>query len=1087
MNVLIISQCNKRALPETRRILDQFAERKGDRTWQTAITQQGLATLRKMLRKNARKNTAVACHWIKKAGRTELLWIVGNMQAFNEEGSTPTNSTEQDILRAHDENLWHTLEEISLLAGIAGLFHDFGKANKLFQRKLRPTHKGKKAEPYRHEWVSLRLFQAFVNGRDDESWIRDMLQYDRSVEGKIFNTLLKDGNENYPANPFIGLPPIARIIAWLILTHHRLPKWPGKRDEEGSPRLKKIDSWLTNDLSASWNSPQCLNTEWMQSQRTGVWECRNGIPLRSKTWQAKARSLAKRVLKRSSLINGKKDWFADIFTMHLARLSLMLADHYYSAHAANPGWQDNKYNVYANTDRQTRELKQKLDEHVIGVGHNAVILANSLPVIRRTLPAITMHKGFKKRSTDPRYRWQDKAYDLACSIKERACAHGFFGVNMASTGCGKTFANGRIMYGLAGDKPGCRFSVALGLRTLTLQTGDALRNRLGLEDDDLAVLIGSQAVQQLHEVNKECENFSGSESDEELISEYQYVRYEGALDNGRLGEWLQRSPRLHRLVSAPILVSTIDHLMPATEGERGGKQIAPMLRLLTADLVLDEPDDFDLADLPALTRLVHWAGMLGARTLLSSATLPPALIEALFEAYLVGRQAFQLTCGEPGRPLNVCCAWFDEYRIAQGNYTNRLEYATAHEHFVKNRVDRLREGQPVRKARLLTVNSEKPDAESAVEALSMAAQNGMLELHAAHGLNHPETGRRISFGLVRMANINPMVAVAKRLLNEPAPADFRIHYCIYHSQHPLAIRSAIEEQLDSVLKRHDPKAIWQHESILGAIARYPENNHLFVVLATPVAEVGRDHDYDWAIAEPSSIRSLIQLAGRVQRHRNTIAEKPNLLVLSHNFRGLRGKPVAFCNPGYESPEFPLGSHDLHDLIEEEQYANVTASPRIMASKRLEANGNLAALEHAHLGAVLFGDEQMSIKKCAALWWRSRAHWCFELQRRMPFRQSIPESDYILYYEDEGQTASFHKFDEQGELKQCDLDFKRIGLVTAKGGSLWGEFDIELITAKLAEKFDLELAQACKRFGGLRLRQTDHQWLYHPALGVHGEL
>ena len=55
MNVLLVSQCNKRALTETRRILDLFAERRGDRTWQTPITQQGLETLRKLLRKTARK------------------------------------------------------------------------------------------------------------------------------------------------------------------------------------------------------------------------------------------------------------------------------------------------------------------------------------------------------------------------------------------------------------------------------------------------------------------------------------------------------------------------------------------------------------------------------------------------------------------------------------------------------------------------------------------------------------------------------------------------------------------------------------------------------------------------------------------------------------------------------------------------------------------------------------------------------------------------------------------------------------------------------------------------------------------------
>jgi CRISPR-associated endonuclease/helicase Cas3 len=85
----------------------------------------------------------------------------------------------------------------------------------------------------------------------------------------------------------------------------------------------------------------------------------------------------------------------------------------------------------------------------------------------------------------------------------------------------------------------------------------------------------------------------------------------------------------------------VDHLTPATESLRGGRQIAPMLRLLTGDLVLDEPDDFDMADLPALTRLVHWAGLLGSRVLLSSATLPPALVEGLFLAYRAGRAVFQ--------------------------------------------------------------------------------------------------------------------------------------------------------------------------------------------------------------------------------------------------------------------------------------------------------------------------------------------------------------------------------------------------------------------------------------------------------------
>ena len=100
MNVLLISQCSKNALAETRRILDQFAERRGERTWQTAITQHGLDTLHRLLRQTARKNTAVACHWIRGKDHSELLWIVGDARQFNERGATPTNTTSRDILRA---------------------------------------------------------------------------------------------------------------------------------------------------------------------------------------------------------------------------------------------------------------------------------------------------------------------------------------------------------------------------------------------------------------------------------------------------------------------------------------------------------------------------------------------------------------------------------------------------------------------------------------------------------------------------------------------------------------------------------------------------------------------------------------------------------------------------------------------------------------------------------------------------------------------------------------------------------------------------------------------------------------------------
>lgn len=102
---------------------------------------------------------------------------------------------------------------------------------------------------------------------------------------------------------------------------------------------------------------------------------------------------------------------------------------------------------------------------------------------------------------------------------------------MASTGCGKTFANAKIMQAVSMDGKSLRYILALGLRTLTLQTGDEYRERIHLDRNDLAVLIGSSAVTKLHEENKEADkgkekkgNRKGYLSEEPLLpEELEYV------------------------------------------------------------------------------------------------------------------------------------------------------------------------------------------------------------------------------------------------------------------------------------------------------------------------------------------------------------------------------------------------------------------------------------------------------------------------------------------------------------------------------------------------------------------------------------
>ena len=84
MMVTFVSQCEHKALNRTRRVLDAFANRIGTNTWQTVITEDGLQAVKKLLRKSATKNTAVSCHCIRSRSRSELAWLVGNRDKFNQ-------------------------------------------------------------------------------------------------------------------------------------------------------------------------------------------------------------------------------------------------------------------------------------------------------------------------------------------------------------------------------------------------------------------------------------------------------------------------------------------------------------------------------------------------------------------------------------------------------------------------------------------------------------------------------------------------------------------------------------------------------------------------------------------------------------------------------------------------------------------------------------------------------------------------------------------------------------------------------------------------------------------------------------------
>lgn len=345
MIITFVSQCEKKSLKRTRRILDAFANRIGDNVWQTAITEDGLNTVKQLLRKSATKSTAVSCHRNKTRQLTELVWVVGNKRKFNEVGVVPVNRTKRNILHSEWENDWIYASSIQIVATLAALIHDIGKSTIGFQEKL--INGSKQGDSYRHEWISLKLFELMIaDCTTDEAWLKRIMQLDTWLKTHDIEKLLSHTNQD--TVNVKAMPPLAQWVAWLIVTHHRLPPihkvyYPPRQIErlkssgglidikvQLNPfysKLSPIDYWVKN--------PKSLE-EMTKTQLKKFWQFED-LVINSSAWQKNIRRWSKKALNDPTLMQLSQQAIdddkaiSDPFLLHLSRLCLMVGDHNYSS------------------------------------------------------------------------------------------------------------------------------------------------------------------------------------------------------------------------------------------------------------------------------------------------------------------------------------------------------------------------------------------------------------------------------------------------------------------------------------------------------------------------------------------------------------------------------------------------------------------------------------------------------------------------------------------------------------------------------------------------------------------------------------
>lgn len=1103
MMVTFVSQCEKKALNRSRRVLDAFANRIGNNAWQTVITQEGLLAVKKLLRRTASKNTAVSCHWIRSRSRSELVWVVGNRNKFDDQGGVPVNSTKRNLLNMDIENDWKYLPLIKSLVALAALLHDWGKASQLFQEKLNPNKKHSfKGDPIRHEWISCLLLKALVQSvtkkasdNTDAAWLGAL------VNGDVDEAKIKAIAMTNIINPLKGLPPMAKLVAWLIVSHHRLPfnkdvcmRFEAARD---------IDDVLRK-ITQQWGYQNRYDEGEYQQRVQQCFEFPHGLLSCSKPWLAQVKKWSVRLLRcEQQGLQALGDGSYRLILGH-ARLCLMLGDHYYSSQDRNVKWKSDLA-LYANTNFKTKKLKQKLDEHLVGVAACGLKNTHLLPAFECDPPAAQDISTLKKLSPKA-YRWQDEAVkEIRTWKKNEQEKYGFFAVNMASTGCGKTFANAKIMRALSKDGVSLRFILALGLRTLTLQTGDEYRERVGLDNSDLAVLIGSRAVMELHQQQKQdeqAESFeqSGSLSQEFLLDEE--VDYDCAIPEEELSTVLSLE-RDKKFLYAPVLACTIDHMMAATETKRGGRYILPTLRLMSSDLVIDEIDDFSGDDLVAIGRLIHLAGMLGRKVMISSATIPPDLSEGYFKAY---RDGWQLYCKTRTRASPVIgCAWVDEFGTQVT--TNRetevskaiLGYRDRHKRFISQRVSKLLRQKVKRKADIQSCESlfdsfpkdhnDEDVIQNKQQAYFELIASSVFNKHQQHNTIDINSQLRVSFGVVRVANISTCVALSQYFLSMQCKADTAVRVMAYHSQQVLLLRHLQEQHLDEVLKRkenneEEPKSFFNadiRKHLDFIIQKDPQiKNVIFILVATPVEEVGRDHDFDWAVVEPSSYRSIIQLAGRVRRHRDSVVDKANMSLMQYNWRGIKYKHKkdvrAFISPGFEDKVL-LASHNLNDLVDTKQLAKqVDAIPRIQKPDVLKQSEKLVDLEHYVIRSLLATKPQGCFIPATLQGYLSSAWFLTAYPQKItPFRSGSPSLKIYLTFDENSENYFFCEKNEKGIPinRERLLNITRASLTIEAKSRLWLQRDFIEAVELMADERDLRVREISLRYGELSFSHNEN--------------
>lgn len=682
-------------------------------------------------------------------------------------------------------NISSGIKTLSLIAAAAGYAHDLGKATKWFQQKLKSPKRV--ADPIRHEWISKNILQGLRQHNYD--WTKAC----KNITNTEMDDFITDGLTNIP-----------NMIDYVVSTHHGL-----------------------FDYDLNTNAP--LLTK----------HIRDYIPLKPADFKPAGKIkdplLHKLQQTENRLAKHKTPSIAMKLSATVVRSMMVMADHSVST---KQQFHKNT-SLYANTANDS--LNQDLSWHLTHVGRTAARNTINIFNSKQQLPTLSAQSISNILQPSPtKYNWQNNiSFDLANN-------HLVF--NIANTGEGKTIGNLKIITSLNKFKNN-RVTIALNLKTLTLQTGAEYSSYVKPQHGEICTMIGDNITKQLFDdINKSTEDGDGNAlnlSDDITVMD---------INHNIIPTWITEFTDIHKhkqsYLSAPITISTIDYIINAGDNNKQGHQSLAMLRLASSDLILDEIEEYQANALIAICRIVELTAFFGNNVLCSSATLSPPTHNAIVTAFACGTAA-------RNEMLDISAQTTTSY-IHNTIPQSSVPTDSAISHFGTQVVEQLANiTYPIRKLANL---------------IDQISTTSIINLHHRHKWRQDDFV--LSLGMIRLSFINNVIPLVDEL--HTISNEYNVIFCTYHSNDTTIQRFFKEYNMDILLSRKDNTNI---KHIKHKLITNKEN--ILVFVCSPAEEIGRDHDYDWGIVEPASISSIIQTCGRINRHRQTTISHPNISILNN--------------------------------------------------------------------------------------------------------------------------------------------------------------------------------------------------------------